>query len=58
MVVKKVADSMEGRWLVAFRYASVAASRVPPRQYPIALTLDSPVAFPTASSAATGPSSR
>ena len=30
---------------VAFRYARVAASRVPPRQYPIALTRDSPVAF-------------
>ena len=38
----------------AFRYARVAASRVPPRQYPIALTRDSPVAFPIASSRGDG----
>ena len=66
IVVKNVADSMTERRPVAsvvfavlpvFRYARVAASSVPPRQYPIALTRDSPVAFSIASSAATGPSS-
>jgi hypothetical protein len=42
----------------AARWPRVAASSVPPRQYPTTLTSGSPVAFSTADSAARAPSVR